>query len=54
MFKTNRYFSMPCSHVKKGEEWKEPTACPLGDNCPNCHTRFEQQFHPEVFKKMMV
>lgn len=40
--------STPCPHVKHGDEWGEPTNCDSGDNCPYCHTRTEQQFHPEV------
>jgi len=53
-FKYYKYFSAPCMYVKVGDEWKEPTLCPYNDGCFNCHTRFEQQFHPEVFKKMKV
>ena len=34
--------------MKHGDEWGEPTNCESGDNCPYCHTRTEQQFHPEV------
>lgn len=40
--------STPCPHVKHGDEWGEPTNCDSGDGCPYCHTRTEQQFHPEV------
>lgn len=45
-----RYRSTPCPHVKHGDEWGEPTNCESGDNCPYCHTRTEQQFHPEIYK----
>lgn len=40
--------STPCPHVKHSDEWGEPSSCESGDNCPYCHTRTEQQFHPEV------
>lgn len=45
-----RYRSTPCPHVKHGDEWGEPTNCESGDGCPYCHTRTEQQFHPEIYK----
>lgn len=45
------YFSStPCPNVKHGEEWGEPANCDAGDNCQYCHTRTEQQFHPEIYK----
>lgn len=34
--------------MKHGDEWGDPNACENGDSCPYCHTRTEQQFHPEV------
>ena len=40
--------STPCPNVKYGDEWCDPTQCENGDNCVYCHTRTEQQFHPEV------
>ena len=40
--------STPCPHVKQSDEWIDPTVCEAGDNCKYCHTRTEQQFHPEV------
>ena len=40
--------STPCPNVKHGDEWGDPNACENGDSCPYCHTRTEQQFHPEV------
>ncbi|XP_035703266.1 uncharacterized protein LOC118434277 isoform X1 [Folsomia candida] len=46
------YTSQACEHVKLGEEWKDSTNCPNKDECTKCHTRMEQQFHPEVYKKM--
>ena len=49
----NKYFSFrstPCPNVKHGEEWGEPANCEAGDNCQYCHTRTEQQFHPEIYK----
>jgi len=42
--------SSPCPTVKQGDEWKDPTCCEKGDNCQFCHTRTEQQFHPEIYK----
>lgn len=36
--------------MKHGEEWGEPAGCESGDNCQYCHTRTEQQFHPEIYK----
>lgn len=36
--------------MKHGEEWGEPSNCESGDNCQYCHTRTEQQFHPEIYK----
>lgn len=45
------YFrSTPCPNVKHGEEWGEPGNCEQGDACTYCHTRTEQQFHPEIYK----
>lgn len=40
--------STPCPNVKHGDEWGEPSNCENSENCPYCHTRTEQQFHPEV------
>ncbi|KAH8351029.1 hypothetical protein KR084_007564 [Drosophila pseudotakahashii] len=45
-----KYRSTPCPNVKHGEEWGEPGNCEAGDNCQYCHTRTEQQFHPEIYK----
>lgn len=42
--------STPCPNVKHGEEWGEPGNCDAGDMCSYCHTRTEQQFHPEIYK----
>lgn len=42
--------STPCPNVKHGEEWGEPANCDAGENCQYCHTRTEQQFHPEIYK----
>lgn len=36
--------------MKHGEEWGEPSNCEAGDACGYCHTRTEQQFHPEIYK----
>lgn len=40
--------STPCPNVKQSDEWGDPVNCENQDNCPYCHTRTEQQFHPEV------
>ncbi|CAF0743299.1 unnamed protein product [Adineta steineri] len=45
-----KYKSTPCPHVKQSDEWIDPTVCEAGDNCKYCHTRTEQQFHPEIYK----
>ncbi|XP_072932255.1 RING finger protein unkempt isoform X2 [Epargyreus clarus] len=45
-----KYRSTPCPNVKHGEEWGEPNNCEAGDACGYCHTRTEQQFHPEIYK----
>merc|ERR1711953_138919 len=46
-----KYRSPPCPTVKKvGEDWQDPQKCDKGDNCPMCHTRTEQQFHPDIYK----
>jgi hypothetical protein len=36
--------------VKTGDEWGDPANCDAGDACQYCHTRTEQQFHPEIYK----
>lgn len=45
-----KYRSTPCPNVKHGDEWGEPNNCDSGDQCAYCHTRTEQQFHPEIYK----
>ena len=42
--------STPCPNVKSGDEWGDPVSCEAGDGCQYCHTRTEQQFHPEIYK----
>ncbi|KAG8312225.1 hypothetical protein J6590_026671 [Homalodisca vitripennis] len=42
--------STPCPDVRHGDEWGEPGNCAAGDLCGYCHTRTEQQFHPEIYK----
>ncbi|XP_045849896.1 putative E3 ubiquitin-protein ligase UNKL isoform X5 [Meles meles] len=42
-----QYRSTPCPSVKHGDEWGEPARCDGGDSCRYCHSRAEQQFHPE-------
>nr|XP_023958161.1 putative E3 ubiquitin-protein ligase UNKL isoform X3 [Chrysemys picta bellii] len=43
-----KYRSTPCPSVKHADEWGEPSKCENGDNCQYCHSRTEQQFHPEI------
>lgn len=45
-----KYRSTPCPNVKTADEWGDPVNCDSGDNCQYCHTRTEQQFHPEIYK----
>ncbi|XP_073411305.1 putative E3 ubiquitin-protein ligase UNKL isoform X5 [Dendrobates tinctorius] len=45
-----KYRSTPCPSVKHGDEWGEPSKCESGDGCQYCHSRTEQQFHPEIYK----
>ena len=45
-----KYRSTPCPNVKNGDEWGDPSKCESEDNCSFCHTRTEQQFHPEIYK----
>ncbi|XP_066560991.1 RING finger protein unkempt homolog isoform X2 [Amia ocellicauda] len=46
----HKYRSLPCPTVKHSDEWGDPTKCDGGDGCQYCHTRTEQQFHPEIYK----
>ncbi|XP_059098725.1 putative E3 ubiquitin-protein ligase UNKL isoform X2 [Tigriopus californicus] len=48
--KKYKYRSTPCPQVKSGDEWGDPVGCDSGDGCQYCHTRTEQQFHPEIYK----
>ncbi|RUS82073.1 hypothetical protein EGW08_010150 [Elysia chlorotica] len=48
--KLYKYRSTPCPNVKHSDEWGDPAQCENGDNCSYCHTRTEQQFHPEIYK----
>lgn len=45
-----KYRSTPCPAAKTVDEWLEPEQCENGDECGYCHTRTEQQFHPEIYK----
>ncbi|NXH21919.1 UNK protein, partial [Bucco capensis] len=45
-----KYRSTPCPSVKHADEWGEPSRCESGDSCQYCHSRTEQQFHPEIYK----
>ncbi|XP_043349972.1 putative E3 ubiquitin-protein ligase UNKL isoform X8 [Dermochelys coriacea] len=49
-----KYRSTPCPSVKHADEWGEPSKCENGDNCQYCHSRTEQQFHPEVKQKSLT
>uniref|UniRef100_A0A3Q3EBG1 Unk zinc finger n=1 Tax=Hippocampus comes TaxID=109280 RepID=A0A3Q3EBG1_HIPCM len=44
----HKYRSLPCPAVKLSEEWGDPSKCECAEGCQYCHTRTEQQFHPEV------
>ncbi|XP_041077912.1 RING finger protein unkempt homolog isoform X3 [Polyodon spathula] len=46
----HKYRSLPCPGVKHADEWGDPSKCESGDSCQYCHTRTEQQFHPEIYK----
>lgn len=50
---TSECRSTPCPNVKHGDEWGEPSKCESGDSCQYCHSRTEQQFHPEVREAAM-
>lgn len=45
-----KYRSTPCPAAKTVDEWLDPELCEAGDACQYCHTRTEQQFHPEIYK----
>ncbi|CAG02571.1 unnamed protein product, partial [Tetraodon nigroviridis] len=42
--------ALPCPAVKQSEEWGDPSKCEGAEVCQYCHTRTEQQFHPEIYK----
>uniref|UniRef100_A0A8C8J8A1 C3H1-type domain-containing protein n=1 Tax=Oncorhynchus tshawytscha TaxID=74940 RepID=A0A8C8J8A1_ONCTS len=44
----HKYRALPCPAVKHSEEWGDPSKCEGEEGCQYCHTRSEQQFHPEV------
>uniref|UniRef100_A0A3Q0T060 Unk zinc finger n=1 Tax=Amphilophus citrinellus TaxID=61819 RepID=A0A3Q0T060_AMPCI len=46
----HKYRSLPCPAVKQSEEWGDPSKCEGAESCQYCHTRTEQQFHPEIYK----
>uniref|UniRef100_A0A3B5KXS7 Unk zinc finger n=1 Tax=Xiphophorus couchianus TaxID=32473 RepID=A0A3B5KXS7_9TELE len=46
----HKYRALPCPAVKQGEEWGDPSKCEGTEGCQYCHTRTEQQFHPEIYK----
>ncbi|KAJ3608075.1 hypothetical protein NHX12_025125 [Muraenolepis orangiensis] len=43
----HKYRALPCPSVKHSEEWGDPSKCEGAEGCQYCHTRTEQQFHPE-------
>jgi hypothetical protein len=45
-----KYRSTPCPGAKNGDDWADPEGCETGEGCQYCHTRTEQQFHPEIYK----
>ncbi|XP_041733675.1 RING finger protein unkempt homolog [Coregonus clupeaformis] len=47
---THKYRALPCPAVKHSEEWGDPSKCEGEEGCQYCHTRSEQQFHPEIYK----
>ncbi|XP_051959554.1 RING finger protein unkempt homolog isoform X1 [Xyrauchen texanus] len=46
----HKYRALPCPSVKHSDEWGDPSKCESGESCQYCHTRTEQQFHPEICK----
>ena len=44
------YTSGFCEFAKSDNEWKSYINCPNGDDCMKCHSRTEQQFHPDIYK----
>ncbi|XP_033936018.1 RING finger protein unkempt homolog [Pseudochaenichthys georgianus] len=46
----HKYRALPCPAVKQSEEWGDPSKCEGAESCQYCHTRTEQQFHPEIYK----
>ncbi|PAA57125.1 hypothetical protein BOX15_Mlig030718g1 [Macrostomum lignano] len=46
----HKYRSTPCPAVKSSDEWLDSSLCEQADDCQYCHTRTEQQFHPEIYK----
>ncbi|XP_026879047.2 RING finger protein unkempt homolog [Electrophorus electricus] len=46
----HKYRALPCPSVKHSDEWGDPSKCESGEGCQYCHTRTEQQFHPEIYK----
>ncbi|XP_062388370.1 RING finger protein unkempt homolog isoform X1 [Sardina pilchardus] len=46
----HKYRALPCPAVKHSDEWGDPSKCESAEACQYCHTRTEQQFHPEIYK----
>nr|XP_023692642.1 RING finger protein unkempt homolog isoform X2 [Paramormyrops kingsleyae] len=46
----HKYRALPCPAVKHSDEWGDPSKCESAESCQYCHTRTEQQFHPEIYK----
>lgn len=42
--------STPCPNAKHSDEWVDADCCEHGEECAYCHSRTEQQFHPEIYK----
>lgn len=45
-----KYRTTACPAAKPHNEWGDAENCAAGDDCQYCHSRTEQQFHPEVYK----
>ncbi|XP_018617116.2 RING finger protein unkempt homolog [Scleropages formosus] len=46
----HKYRALPCPAVKHSDDWGDPSKCESAESCQYCHTRTEQQFHPEIYK----
>ena len=48
------YKPSPCLNAKQDDVWLEAIDCIKGDNCEYCHSKTEQQFHPNVRFKLFL